>query len=180
MIAVTAVGLDRPGIAAGFTEIFFKNGCNLEESSMTLLHRDFAMIILISIPDDLSTSILNNKLKKTADKFNLSFSLRELSDDETSNGEYDPEPNYSLSIYGIDKAGMVYAFTNLLAQKNINIIDLETQITHTKKQPLYGIVMDILVPDRVEIESLTNAIKTKSREMSVDFSLTQIIQCEEI
>ena len=180
MIAVTAVGLDRPGIVAGFTKTLFNNGCNLEESSMTLLHRDFAMIILISLPDGLSIEHINSELKKTAGKFDLSFSLRELSEDEINNSDNDIEPNYSLSIYGLDKVGIVYTFTNLLAQKSINIIDLETQITHAEKQPLYGVVMDLFVPDSVNINILTEEIKTKSEDMSVDFSLTQIMQCEEM
>ena len=180
MIAVTAVGLDRPGIVAGFTQTLFNNGCNLEESSMTLLHRDFAMIILISLPDSLSIEHISQEIKKTSDQFNLSFSLRELSSDEISNTKSDSEANYSLSIYGIDKAGIVYSFTNLLAQKSINIIDLETQITHTEKQPLYSIVMDIFIPDSVDLDSFNKEIKTKSEEMTVDFSLTQIMQCEEM
>jgi len=35
--AITAIGQDRPGIVAGFTEVLLTLGCNLADCSMSLL-----------------------------------------------------------------------------------------------------------------------------------------------
>jgi formyltetrahydrofolate hydrolase len=41
---MTAFGHDRPGIVADVTQILYENGCNLEDTSMTLLAGQFTLI----------------------------------------------------------------------------------------------------------------------------------------
>src|SRR5207237_7212888 len=48
--AVTAVGVDRPGIVAGLTGVFVEHGCNLEDCSMTILRGHFAMTLVVDAP----------------------------------------------------------------------------------------------------------------------------------
>ena len=48
--AVTAVGADRPGIVAAVTGAFVDHGCNLEDSSMTILRGQFAMMLVVDAP----------------------------------------------------------------------------------------------------------------------------------
>ncbi|MBV8303503.1 MAG: amino acid-binding protein, partial [Acidimicrobiia bacterium] len=43
--AVSAVGADRPGIVAAVTRVFVEHGCNLEDTSMTILRGHFAMML---------------------------------------------------------------------------------------------------------------------------------------
>ena len=45
---MTAFGQDRPGIVADVTKLLFENGCNLEETSMTLLADEFTLILLFT------------------------------------------------------------------------------------------------------------------------------------
>ena len=45
---MTAFGKDRPGIVADVTELIYESGCNLEDSHMTRLSDEFAMILLFS------------------------------------------------------------------------------------------------------------------------------------
>ena len=45
-VAVTVVGNDRPGIVAGVTEVLFEQGCNLEDTSMTILRGHFTMMLV--------------------------------------------------------------------------------------------------------------------------------------
>ena len=51
--AVSAVGADRPGIVAAVTGVFLENGCNLEDTSMTILRGHFAMMLVVAAPDGL-------------------------------------------------------------------------------------------------------------------------------
>ena len=46
--AVSVVGKDRPGIVAGVAEVFFRLGCNIADSSCTMLAGEFAMILIVS------------------------------------------------------------------------------------------------------------------------------------
>ena len=45
---MTAFGKDRPGIVADVTEMLYENGCNLEDTSMTLLAGEFTLILLFT------------------------------------------------------------------------------------------------------------------------------------
>ncbi len=41
---LTAFSKDRPGIVADISQLIYENGCNLEESAMTNLAGEFAML----------------------------------------------------------------------------------------------------------------------------------------
>ena len=45
---MTAFCKDRPGIVADITETIYENGCNLEDSTMTSMLDEFAIILLFS------------------------------------------------------------------------------------------------------------------------------------
>ena len=46
--ALSAIGQDRPGIVADVSGLIFECGGNLEDSSMTILGNQFALLILLS------------------------------------------------------------------------------------------------------------------------------------
>ena len=45
---LTAFSKDRPGIVADLSQVIYENGYNLEESSMTYLAGEFAILLLLS------------------------------------------------------------------------------------------------------------------------------------
>ncbi|MFM8792939.1 MAG: ACT domain-containing protein, partial [Solirubrobacterales bacterium] len=51
-LAVTALGRDRPGIVAGLTGVLVEAGGNVDDSQMSLLHGQFAVMLIVSVPDD--------------------------------------------------------------------------------------------------------------------------------
>jgi tRNA pseudouridine38-40 synthase len=46
--ALSAIGRDRPGIVADLAELIYECDCNLEDSSMTILGTEFAVLLLLS------------------------------------------------------------------------------------------------------------------------------------
>ena len=47
LVAVTVLGDDRPGIVSEVSSALADLGCNLEDSTMTLLRGHFAMVVLV-------------------------------------------------------------------------------------------------------------------------------------
>ena len=45
---MTAFSKDRPGIVADVTEVIYENGCNLEDTTMTNMLDEFAIILLFT------------------------------------------------------------------------------------------------------------------------------------
>ncbi len=177
IVALTAVGLDQPGIVAGVTEVFFNLGCNLEECSMNILRKDFAMIMLITVPEDIPIKTLIDNLHPVMDNFSLSLNVRELSKKEMGI-PVDDTSNYILSVYGTDKPGIVFEVSQFLASKKINITDLQTQVTHNNTKPLYSLILELEVPEEIEESLLKNNLKKLSAKLNVDFSLEPIYHCE--
>ena len=50
--AMSAIGRDRPGIVADLAELIYESECNLEDSRMTILGSEFAVLLLLSGQDD--------------------------------------------------------------------------------------------------------------------------------
>jgi len=46
--AMSAIGRDRPGIVADLAELIYECDCNLEDSRMTILGSEFAVLLLLS------------------------------------------------------------------------------------------------------------------------------------
>ena len=71
--ALSAIGRDRPGIVADLAELIFECDCNLEDSSMTILGGEFAVLLLLSgrSPDclqRLSAACKRLEMGKTSDR----------------------------------------------------------------------------------------------------------------
>ena len=49
---MTAFGKDRPGIVADVSQVLYENGCNLEDSTMTLLADEFTLILLFAAGEE--------------------------------------------------------------------------------------------------------------------------------
>src|SRR4029077_17440209 len=48
LFALSAIGRDRPGIVADLAELIYECDCNLEDSRMTILGSEFAVLLLLS------------------------------------------------------------------------------------------------------------------------------------
>ena len=62
--ALSAIGRDRPGIVADLAELIYECDCNLEDSSMTILGSEFAVLLLLS-----------GEGRDTADRLSIPYSL---------------------------------------------------------------------------------------------------------
>src|SRR5258708_4136381 len=128
-IALSAIGKDRPGIVAALSKVFYETGCNLEDSSMTQLKGDFAVLLLVSAPQSLDLSELQKFIRNVMEKLNLAFTFRELTQEEIGTTARHGSLPYTLIIYGVDHPGIVYRVAQCAADLKVNITDLRTHVT---------------------------------------------------
>lgn len=157
---LSAVGQDKPGIVAALAKVFFEIGCNLEDSSMTQLKGDFAILLLVSAPADKTLEQLQKSLTPVLSDLELSFTLR-----EAPANAVPPSPKlpYTLIVYGVDHPGIVYRFAKAASDHGINITDLRTHVTENKGIQLYSLTLDIEV-DNLETVHAFEKILTKLKE----------------
>ena len=92
---MTAFGKDRPGIVADVSQIIYENGCNLEDSTMTLLADEFTIILLFAGREEgsLESNLLNACRRLEKEKGITAF-IRALSGEK-------PEPKKAISPHAI-------------------------------------------------------------------------------
>lgn len=177
-IALSAVGKDQPGIVAALTQVFFENRCNLEDSSMTRLEGDFAILLLISLPEDGAAADLKKAVEPVAQKWGLTFSMRELPPEEMELEATGTLP-YTLVVYGVDHPGIVYKIAQAAADERVNITDLRTHVTPGPKNPLYSLVMEVEVPGAAIAESFGKKLESVKKELKVEITFKPV-EAEEL
>src|SRR5512137_2126795 len=151
--AVTIISKDRPGIVADTTEVLFRLGCNIEDSSCTMLGSDFAMILIVTHEKPFTKARLAEEFRLLQEKTGLMVHLRTLHEEEVR--PVPPEGELCLiSVYGSDQPGIVYRVTRALADRKVNIADLNTKLIGTVEEPVYVMMLEATLPDELSVEEV--------------------------
>lgn len=165
LLAVTAVGADQPGIIARVTKVLLEAGGNLEDSSMTILGGQFAIVLLVAAetaPAQLEASLTS----ATAD-LGLVVSVRAVGP-----GTDSAPPTHILSVYGADRPGIVHAAAQTLADHSVNVTDLTTRVIEGE-QPVYAMHVEVSLPQPDREDALLRALRAAIGE-SVEVSLVPL------
>lgn len=171
--AVSLVGKDRPGIVAAITQGLFHLGCNIADSSCTMLGGEFAMILIISLKSPFSKTRLIEQLKPVCDIIGMSLGVRRLHPDEVARNESKDEI-CMISVYGADQPGIVYRVTRELAARNVNITDLNTKLIGTAEEPVYVLMLEVALPDGQTAEGVEEALAALKKELNVEIGVRVI------
>ncbi len=170
--ALTIVGRDRPGIVSQVTEILFKQGCNLADSSCSILGGQFAMILILGHPEFTDRASFGDAFKPLEDS-DLSVALRVLKPGGEIRSHIEGDI-CMISVYGSDKPGIVYRVANVLGEKKVNITDLNTKLVGTEERPVYVMVIEAALPEGVDEEDVDNWLAPIRDEMQVDINVRSI------
>ncbi|MDD5132588.1 MAG: hypothetical protein PHH44_08020 [bacterium] len=173
-IIITAIGKDRPGIVAAVSKVLYETGCNIEDSSMTILGNDFAMILMVTLPVKYSASALEKKLAAVRNKLGLSITQRPLKPAELKAANTGSAVPCMISVYGTDKTGIVYRISDFLSRNKVNITDVETKILTADKIPVYVMMLEVNVPSQTRIPQLTKDLTALAQELHIDISVKLI------
>ncbi|MEX2394981.1 MAG: ACT domain-containing protein [Actinomycetota bacterium] len=164
-LAISAIGRDRPGIVAALASVLYDLGCNVEDSSMTLLRGNFAMMLVVAGPDDLRADDVRNALAPVCDDLGMLFSVSAV-DDRVSV----PHPTHILTVYGADKPGILFRTTQVLSDQGANITDLESRLVGDP--PVYAVMLELEVPADA-VARLDDALRATAEEIGVDVVLRE-------
>lgn len=171
--AVSVVGKDRTGIVAGIAEVLFRLGCNIADSSCTMLAGEFAMILIVSHPRPFSKTRLHDELKSVCDQLGMSLAVRTLHDDEITRQETAGEI-CAISVYGVDQPGIVFHVTRELAAQGVNILDLNTKLIGSIDAPVYVMMLEVAIPDGQTPEGVEGLLGNLKKELNVEIGVRVI------
>jgi glycine cleavage system transcriptional repressor len=168
-VAVTAVGLDRPGIVAAVTKVLMDHGGNLEDTAMTRLGGHFAMVLVVEVPGDEDAAALEHALGLEAGPLGLSVTVRRIAD--VSDAPHDIGSSWSVTMHGADQPGIVHRVTALLADAGANIVDLSTRRLATDAGTGYVVLAEVVLPDAVDPGALEQQLEALASELGVEVHL---------
>jgi len=174
--SVSAVGRDQPGIVAAVTGVLADHGGNLADSTMATLQGQFAIVLIVALPDDVDADMLRRDLAPVAERFDLLLGVRACDDERrlpsmrstaTAEGAVDPpmEP-WLVVVHGGDRPRIVHRIAQALAEGGGTIVDLTTRLVGSADHPVYTLTMRALLPV-VASTAITNAVRQAAAELDV-------------
>lgn len=170
--ALTIVGRDRPGIVAQATEILYNLGCNIADSSCSILGGQFAMILIIAHPSFTDRDSFGDAFKPL-EEADLTVALRVLK----PGGEVHPTLDGEIcmiSVYGADKPGIVYRVARVMGEQKINITDLNTKLVGSEQRPVYVLILEAILPPGISEQDVNRLMEPLRTELQVDISVRTI------
>lgn len=164
LLAIAALGPDRPGIVAGLTEVLLREHGNLEDSAMTILHGQFTMTMVVDTP--VSVEDVRADLAPVAERLGLLLSVREV---EAERAGVLGAP-YVVRVHGADQPGLLNKVAQLLADHGANVTDLASRLVGGAV-PTYVMHLDCDLPVTVEESVLRLGLASLARELGVHATL---------
>ena len=165
-MVLTAVGRDRPGIVEEFTKLILHYDGNIEASRMVRLGGDFAMLIFVSAPEDRVYELRRAVEELHYTKFDVLTRLSEV--DEESDDPH--ERRCTITVLGADHMGIINQVAQYLSEQGISLESMHTEVSAAPMSgtPLFTMSAEVVVPPRLEVDDLREAMEFIGDEMSVD------------
>ena len=163
-LIITAIGSDRPGIVSELSGIITTHGGNVEESRMSRLGSDFAIIMLVSVSTDWEESL--EVALQSINDLTISTKLTQIQ-------EIGDNKKYKIDLNGADNEGIVKVLSKYLAEKSINILEMETHISHApiSGTPLFNLNASVSVPNDVEEKLIQSDLSQIAQKLGVEIQL---------
>ena len=171
LVVLSAVGTDRPGVVNDLSKVILDSGGNIEESRMTTLGSEFAMLLLVS-GNWAAIGKLEKALEQLSKDKPLSISVRK-TDEHSHDANRMP---YGIDIVSLDQPGIVFNLANFFAAQDIEIADLSTRryaAAHTGSQ-MFAVQMTINVPGSISISQLRDEFLELCDQLNLDAILDPV------
>ena len=169
---MTAFGKDRPGIVADVTQILYENGCNLEDTSMSMLSDEFTINLLFSSGNPSIESILEKECAALEQQKSISAFIRPIKSDRPKIKK--KLPLCTIHVEGLDQAGIVYKISRYLSDHQLNIVDLKSTVKATPESgtALYLMDVHIQLPDSSSIDNIEDDLNEVAEQINVDITVS--------
>lgn len=159
-----AIGNDRPGIVAAVTGVLADVGCNLEDSRMSILHGQFAVMLVVEAPDGLSISALETAFGRVQQDLDLLVVLREIPE---QNLHVELGETIAVAVHGADRPGIVSSVAQRIADLGGNIVDLSTHKIEEGEQASYVLLVSVTTGESCSEENLRLQLNEVAKDLGV-------------
>jgi len=164
---ITFIGDDRPGLVEQLSGVIERNGGNWHESRLSQLGGKFAGLLLVSLPADggpaleddlraLSSSGLSVRVTATSERA-IPPSGREI----------------TLTVIGPDRLGIVREIAHALAQRQINVLEMNSQVNSApmSAEKIFSARIEAWIPETTDMEDLWDTLDEIADHMTLEIDL---------
>ncbi len=170
-LVISALGVDRPGIVDELSNIIYNHSLNIEDSRMTVLGGEFAVLLLVS-----GEQSAINALQTQANDIEQALQMRLLIKVTTEPGSADNAIPYAVEVAALDHPGIVNNIASFFSERDINIVNLQTEsysAPHTGS-PMFALHMTVGISADTNIAKLRDAFMQVCDELNLDAELTNL------
>lgn len=171
LLVISALGEDKVGIVEEFSGAISDSGCNIEDSRMTVLGGQFAIIALMSGSWN-ELAKLEGQFNQLSDRLGLTITSRR-SEERAAAGSTLP---YHVEVVAMDHPGIVHNLARFFSRRRINIEDLSTSsypAPHTGT-PMFTVEMAIGIPADTHIANLRSDFLEYCDQLNLDAILEPV------
>jgi len=168
-IVFTLTGTDRIGIVEEVTGVLLALDSNVHTSRMVRLGGEFALLMLVSLPDDRATELEAAIAALAADGY--SITVGPAARPETDRSEWRP---YQVSVLGADHEGIIHEIAQGLSRGGINIESMDTSTAEAPVTgaPLFSMSALVLVPPHLSEEEWIGVLAEAGDQANVDIEVS--------
>ena len=151
---------DHPGIVAAVSNAVEGLGGNIDSCSQTVLGGHFTLIMIVSLPEPLAAEGLAERVRRAG---SLGSEYQVMARRALPPANIAPEgetDRFVITAFGTDQPGIVRRFSQYLAGKDINIVDLYGDRTGED----FVLVGQVEVPQRLNLALLQADLEQMGRE----------------
>lgn len=163
---VTIIGPDRRGLVARITEEIVALDANIEESRMSRLGGEFAVLMLLSLSNGNSEMLLAALESLSSDQVKVFVKETNLARLKVFEG-FVP---YEISVTGADHEGIVHHVAKYLAELRCQIDNVETNVTRAPLSgtPLFSMRAEVKAPPEISLPQLRDQLEELGDQLNVD------------
>lgn len=169
-LVLTLTGHDRVGIVEEVTKQILPCGGNVESSRMARLGGEFAMLMLVSVPEQQFEELDNSIQTLSVKGYTVTTCVTQQDDP----GQFQDWSKFQVEVFGADHEGIIHDITQRLAELNVSV---ETMDTGTSQAPLSGsplFMMSaiVLAPPELKLDSIQDDLVKVGDNLNVDIEVS--------
>jgi glycine cleavage system transcriptional repressor len=170
-IVLTLTGRDKIGLVDNVTNVIAKRTGNVIASRMARLGGEFAILMLVSVPDSEFTNLDQDFQQVRGEGYQVT--LLQTEDDSKKYAGWLP---YEIEVTGADHEGIIHEISHHLATQRINIENMDTSSAPAPMSgtPLFTMKGIVLVPPHLNFHVLSDELEEIGDKLNVNVKVEMV------
>jgi glycine cleavage system regulatory protein len=166
-LVITFIADDKPGVIEQLSHTVAEHGGNWLESRLSHLAGKFAGIVRVSVARENASELQRHLLAYAEQGFTI---ILESSDQPHNKSTGDIK---RLSVFGLDRPGIVKEISKALASKGINVIEMVSDLSSAPMtgEPLFQAEVKFEAPSTESFDEVLDQLDLIAGQLALDISV---------